>query len=297
MAFNVNSGDNAAPKLCIFGSRWGLLELPRLPHEAQWSFEFILDRLLQQGFDGIQANSADRRAIVSRGLLYCTQGRVNETADVEPVLKTAADEGALCITLHVGWSIESDSQIDALLCSIFEWSAKLRIPAYVETHRQTVAQDLWRIHRMIERNPAVRFNGDFSHLYCGNEMNYGGRFHLNRNLLEPVLQRTCFIHGRVSDGQSMQIDISDPNPGSNLHVANFMWMWTRAMTHWIKAAGPGDLFIFAPELGPPSSFYSTVYTDSTGRMCELCDRWEQTLLLKRLAQRAFAAARDQQNVH
>ncbi len=47
------------------------------------------------------------------------------------------------------------------------------LPAYIETHRATIAQDTyWRITQAIGRRLDVRFNGDFSHLYCGNEIIY-----------------------------------------------------------------------------------------------------------------------------
>src|SRR5579862_2278158 len=70
--------------------------------------------------------------------------------------------------------MEADAEVDALIDSVNEASARYDLPAYVETHRATAAQDLWRIQQLIRRRPDVRFNGDFSHLYCGGEVVYPG---------------------------------------------------------------------------------------------------------------------------
>ena len=51
-----------------------------------------------------------------------------------------------------------------------------------------------------------------------------------------------------------------------------------------KDAGPGDVFPFASELGPPR--YAITLPD--GR--EFSDRWEQSLVMKRLAEQAWEKA-------
>src|SRR5262249_2676877 len=88
---NANDGSGLAPRLCVFGNRWGLRELPRLPREEEWSFESILDRLVANGFTGVQATSAEREVILRHGLRYCVAGRVNEPIEIEPLLKRSAD--------------------------------------------------------------------------------------------------------------------------------------------------------------------------------------------------------------
>ncbi len=86
----------------------------------------------------------------------------------------------------------------------------------------------------------------------------------------------------------MQVDVGDGR--HNPHAENFQSLWRRAMSHWLASAGPGDILPFAPELGPPSSKYSITYQDAQGRTVELSDRWEQSLVIKRLAEEAFATA-------
>jgi hypothetical protein len=284
---NVNDGSTDAPKLRVYANGWGLLELPKLPREKSWTADERLDKLVEAGFHGLQADAKYLDGLLKRGLRFCTSARVNTPTDVDAVIRSAAESSAECITLHAGWGMESDAEIDALVTVILDASAKHKIPAYIETHRATIAQDLWRISRLIERIPETRFNLDLSHLYCGGEMTYQG-FDVNFERLEPILQRTCFFHGRISNGESMQIDVGDGR--DNPHAKNFARAWQRAMEYWLRSARLGDVLIFAPELGPPSSGYSLTYTDPQGTVIEISDRWQQTLVLKRMAEEAFAQA-------
>jgi len=103
--------------------------------------------------------------------------------------------------------------------------------------------------------------------------------------LGPVLERTCFLHGRVSNGQSMQVSIDDGEHAS--HLEHFKTLWRSAMARWLRAARPGDLLPFVPELGPPSSGYAITWPDSAGRRQEPSDRWAEMLRLKRIAEDLF----------
>jgi hypothetical protein len=284
---NVNDGSKDPPKLLVYGNGWGLLELPKLPRDKAWTADERLDRLAAAGFHGLQADAKYAEGARRRGLRFATSARVNAPAEADGALKVAADAGADAITLHAGWGMEGDAEIDALVDAILTASAAHRVPAYVETHRATITQDLWRTCRLTERVPEVRFNADLSHYYCGGEMTYRG-FDVTIEHLEPVLQRTGFFHGRISNAQSMQVDVGDGR--DDVHARNFARAWQRGMAHWRRTAVPGDCLIFAPELGPPSSGYSITYRDAGGQLVEVSDRWEQSLVIKRLAEEAFAAA-------
>jgi len=285
---NVNDGSKNPPRLAIYGNTWGLMELPKLPRMREWSFEEKLDKLVEAGFDGVQAGPTESDQIRSRGLRYCSSSRINTPVDAESAVKDAAHAGADCMTVHAGWGMESDAEIDAIVGAILDASVKNRCPVYIETHRATLAQDIYRIVELTKRIPDVRFNGDFSHLYCGQEMGYRG-FATTRHYLTPILQRTSFFHGRISDGQCMQSDVG--NGRENIHAKNFQSLWEEAMGYWLKDARPGDILPFAPELGPPSSGYSITHKDASGQTIELSDRWQQSLVLKRLAEEAFTAAK------
>jgi len=60
------------------------------------------------------------------------------------------------------------------------------------------------------------------------------------------------------------------------------------MVEWRRAARPGDLLPFVPELGPPSSGYAITYRDRQGERQEPLDRWAEMLRLKEIAEELWS---------
>ena len=282
---HLNDHSENPARLVVYAHTWALLELPRLPRSRSWPFEEAIDHVVDAGFQGVQGEPERAAQVLARGLRFAAGGRANTVAEIDALVDRCADEAAECITLHLGWGNESDDSIDALVAAVLNASARRALPAYVETHRATAVQDLWRTNRLIERIPGIRFNGDYSHYYCANEVPYRG-FAGFQEQLRPVLERTCFFHGRVSNGQSMQVSIDD---GENAcHLANFATLWRSAMSDWLRTARPGDLLPFVSELGPPSAGYAITYADPLGVRHELSDRWAEMLRLKQIAEELFS---------
>ncbi len=120
---------------------------------------------------------------------------------------------------------EDDDAVDALVEDILNASEKHRFPLFIETHRATITNDPWRTVRIARKFPEVRFNGDFSHWYTGAEMVYGN-FAEKLDYLAPVFDRVRFIHGRIGNPGSMQVDVGD---GKNRpYVDHFRQIWTRS---------------------------------------------------------------------
>ena len=67
----------------------------------------------------------------------------------------AAGEGMECVTLHAGWGIEDDAEAFTLIDAILQESTRLAL--YVETHRATLFQDMWRTVQFVSRFPELRF--------------------------------------------------------------------------------------------------------------------------------------------
>jgi hypothetical protein len=285
---NVTDGSTNPPRLALYGNAWGLSELPRRPASETWSFEEVLDKIREHGFEGMQGGPDTAPAVRKHGLRFAMAGRLNDPLKLDDMAHRAGDEGADSLTLHCGWGMESDHEMDIFAQAILEASLTYRLPIFAETHRATFIQDVYRTCRLIERFPDLRFNADLSHYYYGMEMTYRG-FETSRESLGPILERIGFFHGRVSDAESMQIDIGDGF--SNPHARNFMALWELAMTNWLKQAQPGDILPFAPELGPPSSGYSITTVDSEGATVELSDRWAQSLVMRDLAIACFDRAK------
>ena len=168
---------------------------------------------------------------------------------------------------------------------------------FIETHRSTITQDLWRTVQIARRFPEVRFNGDFSHYYCGQELVYGD-WSRKLDFMQPIFDRIGFIHGRIASPGCIQMPIDEDlhshpsaSTGAVNYVAHFRELWTRAMTGFLSQAGPGDLLVFAPELLRSKISYARQFRFGDGVVTEETDRYEQALRHKQLAIECFAEAK------
>jgi len=244
------------------------------------------------GYEGVQfsqpLDSARKNAALALSLGVCGSGRVNTPAEAAPLAKQARDEGLECLTLHVGWGTEDDKEASALIAAVLDASVKHSIPLYPETHRATIFQDPWRTVQFLKRFPELEFNADFSHWYTGTEMVYGG-FENKLDFIRPVLARIGFMHGRIGNPGSMQVGIGDGSPDADFaqhpYVAHFRALWTESFLGFLRRRPATDRFCFAPELLEPDIYYARVFN---GR--EESNRWEQSLVLVRIAQECFAEA-------
>ena len=158
------------------------------------------------------------------------------------------------------------------------------MPLYPETHRATLFQDMWRTVRFADMFPDLRFNGDFSHWYTGLEMVYGG-FDAKFDFIRPVLDRIRFLHGRIGNPGCMQVDIGEGDAGEHPYVEHFRKLWTASFAGFLRSARPNDSICFTPELLAPEIYYARTFQ---GR--EESARWEQSLVLRRIARECFDAA-------
>jgi hypothetical protein len=241
------------------------------------------------GYDGVQfgqpLDGARKDEALGLGLGVCGSGRVNTPAEAAPLAKEAREAGLECLTLHVGWGTESDDDAAALIESVLQASAQFSIPLYPETHRATIFQDPWRTVQFLERFPELEFNGDFSHWYTGTEMVYGG-FENKMEFFRSVLGRIGFLHGRIGNPGSMQVDVGDGSVDGRPFVAHFRALWTESFLGYLSRRPLCDRFCFTPELLGPEFYYARLFD---GR--EETDRWRQSLVLVRIAQECFAEAR------
>ena len=79
----------------------------------------------------------------------------------------------------------------------------------------------------------MRFNGDFSHYYCGLEMVYGD-WRQKLEFMKPIFERTGFLHGRIASPGAIQAAlpcrIVDGEPlleSEPLYLTHFRQLWTR----------------------------------------------------------------------
>jgi len=247
-----------------------------------------LQAIRDAAYEGVQLgqplDNARKEEALRLGLGICGSGRVNAPAEADTLAKGARDEGLECLTLHVGWGTENDDEAAALIAAVLAASAKHSVPLYPETHRATIFQDPWRTVQFLKRFPDLEFNGDFSHWYTGTEMVYGG-VEMKLELMRPVLGRIGFLHGRIGNPGCMQVDIGDGSVDGHPYVDHFRMMWTEAFRGFLRRRPEGDRICFTPELLGPEYYYARTFE---GR--EESDRWEQSLVLVRIARECFAEA-------
>ena len=251
------------------------------------------ERLLADGFEGVQLTTDET---YTGSLPYAGLDRINNPGDADAVVQEHAARGDECITVHAGWGLEDDDEVFRLVEAILAASEKHQLPTFIETHRATITQDIWRTVQITKRFPEVRFNGDFSHYYCGQELVYGD-WEAKLAFLEPIFARVGFIHGRIASPGCIQVPIdADLNAkplqahGPVNYLDHFKELWTRAMLGFLKTARPGDVLIFAPELLCGEIYYARLYPDASGQLVEESDRYAQALLYQELARACFREA-------
>lgn len=292
--FLLNDGTTEAPKLRVYLNLDNLADPdagfsgPSMDHPDRDA------RLSADGFEGVQLTS-DAPPCAGSFLPFCGLDRINQPSDADEIFAKHAARGDLCLTVHAGWGIEDDDGVFRLVDAILSASQTHRLPVFIETHRATITQDMWRTVQITRRFPEVRFNGDFSHYYCGQEMVYGG-MEMKLEFMRPIFDRIGFIHGRIASPGNMQVPVESSTGRPRMahgmadYLADFREMWTLAMTGFLRAAGPGDVLVFSPELLSGRYYYARLFPDPSGRLVEECDRYAQALVYLGIARECFAAA-------
>ena len=294
----LNDGSADAPKLKVYINLDTLVDLrpgsvwPGVNGLARYQL------LMADGFEGVQLTT-DASPVADAPLPHCGLDRINAPSDAEPVAARHAARGDLCITVHAGWGMEDDDEVFRLVEAILKASEKRRLPIFIETHRATITQDLWRTVQIARKFPEVRFNGDFSHYYCGQELAYGD-WTSKLAFMEPIFSRVGFLHGRIASPGCMQVPI-DANLAAKPRLAHgvadyldhFKQLWTRAMLGFLRTAVRGDVLIFAPEILAGTYYYARLFPKASGELIEESDRYAQALLYKELARACFVDAQRQ----
>jgi hypothetical protein len=291
----LNDGSNDAPKLFVYLNLDNLVDLragsvwPGLDGEARYL------RLKADGFEGVQLTNDDP-ALKGAALPHCGLDFIRTPEEADSVAAKHMRRGDSCITVHVGWGLENDDDVFRLVDAVLAASDRHGLPIFIETHRATITQDLWRTVQIARKFPEVRFNGDFSHYYCGQELPYGG-VDVKFDFMEPIFARTGFLHGRIASPGSMQVPIEadmDARPAQAHGLANYLddfkEIWVRAMLGFLRMARAGHVLIFAPELLSGTYYYARLFPDASGKLVEETDRYAQALLYKDLAKSCFAEA-------
>jgi sugar phosphate isomerase/epimerase len=280
-----NDGSGTAPRLRVQHSLWSLGKLP-MNAQAEWTLDEKFSRVREAGFEAVECwltNENEREvkeALDRHGLRLVLGHRPFRVEQIRETLDRAQRLGAEFVFAQPADAFTPLLEVASLLRQGLDMAAERGIALFVETHRNNFTENLPQTLQLIESVPDIRLTADLSHFVVVGEF-YGWEDERAHERLAPVLERTSHLHGRISNGEQVQVDVGD---GGTDPARFFVRLWTIAMRNWMRNSGPGDIFPFASELGPPR--YAITLPD--GR--EFSDRWEQSLVMKRLAEEAWQAA-------
>jgi hypothetical protein len=294
MPKNLNDGSQLPPRLKVYLNLGTLVDLRPDSIWPKLEGAEALACLKEAGFEGVQDGNPE--LCRGAGIGCAGSGRVDTLTDAEALTRKLKSFGHEAGTVHVGSGFENDAEMDALVHSILDASEQIDFPLYIETHRATITQDAWRTIQLAKRIPEIRFNGDFSHFYTGQELPYGD-LEVKWRTMQAIFDRVRFLHGRIGNTACMQVDVGDGKAhvlqafGIHDFMAHFREMWTRAMAGFLASAKPGDYLIFAPEILAPYIYYGRKFPAPDGTLREESDRYAQALVYAQVARECFAQAK------
>lgn len=283
---NANDGTSVPPRLEMQQALWAVKHYGHGGKE--WSLEEKFEQIAKAGFTGIfgglpspQEETLWRRLMAEYKFSFGLESFPTEPADLRDLLHRASDFEVLYVNAQIPDAFTVGQAALNRIQGLLEEADRFDVPFFVETHRGTITQDLLRATAYVDALPDMQLTMDLSHYVLAGEM-YA--FDKADPYFETLLTRTSCIHGRVTNGQQIQIDMG-PN-GEHPMVAQFVRWWQRGMAHWRQRAVCGDVLPFVCEIG---HHYAVTPNYLPGYSWEEhFDRWQQSLVLKRLAEQAWA---------
>ena len=283
---NYNDGSQNAPRLQVGTALWSLISLP-MNGESEWTLDEKFERVKDAGFEYVEcwlddSNEAEVGATLSRHDLKLVLGhRPFSVEDTRSTVERAKRLGAEFIFMQPASAFTDFEEVVKIVREGNGIAADNGLACFVETHRNNWTENIPQTLQLIEAVPEIRFTADLSHFVIVGEFYFGDMANASEKM-RPILERTSHAHGRVSNGEQVQVDVGD---GSDDSAQLFVSLWSQAMKSWLQTAQPGDIFPFCSELGPPR--YAITLPDGK----EFSDRWEQSLVMKKLAEQAWQTAR------
>src|ERR1035437_7904419 len=147
----LNDGSTDAPKLRVYLNLDNLVDLRADTIWPGLEGNERMVRLRADGFDGVQVTSGEPPS--ANAMPFCGLDRINSPPEALPIATRHADRGDQRLTVHAGWGIEDNADVFRLVESILNASEKTRLPIFIETHRATITQDMWRTVQITKQFP------------------------------------------------------------------------------------------------------------------------------------------------
>ncbi len=280
-----NDGSNNAPRLRVQHSLWSLGKLP-MNAETEWTLAEKFSRVKEAGFEAVECwlndeNEQEHKTELEKAEVRLILGhRPFKLEDVQQTVDRALRLGADFVFAQPADAFTPAKEVAKLCIEGRKIANDAGLAFFVETHRNNFTETIPQTLQLIDLVPDIRITADLSHFVVVGEF-YGWAEERAVERMLPILERTSHAHGRISNGEQVQVDVGD---GDNMTGNLFVELWSTAMKHWLKDAKAGDVFPFTSELGPPR------YAITTPDGKEFSDRWEQSLVMKKLAEKAWKIA-------
>ncbi|NMO97969.1 TIM barrel protein [Paenibacillus lemnae] len=253
------------------------------------SLEEQFEMIAEAGFDGINgfippSEEEEKwiRLLERYGLTLSVNAYPKTSEDMAQFLERAHQFGRVQhINVQVMRPFLTGDPAVQMLREISELSRKAGIPAYIETHRGTMTQDLMRTVQYIERVDELRLTMDLSHYVLAGEMHSVSDE--AEAWFQRLLTRSAAFHARMSNGEQIQVDVG--RQGEHPMTIHFERWWSEGMRNWLSAASEGDVLPFVIELGPPP--YAITVDEYAERKSEISDRWEQSQQLQSMIRKLW----------
>ncbi|CDN42534.1 sugar phosphate isomerase/epimerase [Paenibacillus sp. P22] len=254
----------------------------------EWSLEQKFDEMANAGFTGIFGSLPERedealwrRLMQKHPFSFGLETFPSSGLQLKEALLKAQDYNVMYVNAQVKDSFTINREAVDLIKELYETAAHFNVPFFIETHRGRITQDLLRTTEYVRAVPEMALTIDLSHYILAGEMN---SFELAEPYFAELLMRTGSIHGRVTNGQQIQIHLEEQ--AEHPIVEHFRRWWKAGMRNWLTQAQPGDVLPFVCEIGHHYSI-TPQFLPSSHSSEELSDRWQQSKLLKKWAEQLW----------
>lgn len=273
-------------ELLVLQSLWTFEDLNIQPCPS--TLEARLDLIRAAGFDGAGTLWLDRveaervaRLAAERHLVLEGLALPNSIDALQPALEWGTAFGLHHLNVQPDIRTASVSEGAAILEGWQRLAEQVDFPVHIETHRGRLTNDLLFTLELLKACPWLKLTADLSHYVVGGEIVLPVSGEADARIAR-ILDHAAAFHGRIATSEQVQAEI-----GFAQHapwVEQFSHWWQRGFETWRKRAAREAELSFLCELGPRP--YAVTGPD--GR--DLSDRWADSLALKDLARRLWAAS-------
>ncbi len=287
---NLNDGTQGAPRLQCGHTFWNLERLP-MNAPVEWTIAEKMRLVQEAGFAHIECWIGDDergqtavREAKANGLTLALGHRPTSVEGTLDTVRLAEKFGAKWVLCQPASAFHPLGEVVEIVRAGARAAAERGMNYFVETHRNNFTETIPQTLTLLEAVPEIAITADFSHFVVVGEF-YGRAGEGAVERMRPIIERVAHVHGRISNGEQIQVDVGDGTDLSEGTSAGlFFELWRECFASWKKRAQPGDVLPFSSELGPPRYAITTL----DGK--EISDRWEQSLVMRSIAQKAWEAA-------